>query len=101
VFLSPSREEGFCYALVEAAYCSTPVLASAIDAQKDLALPPEAFVPPEDAAALSSAILRVFHAPDTPQRAQSLEAAKRRVMDSYALNIWAESILRLYSEIHA
>ena len=41
VFLSPSRQEGFCYALVEAAYCLTPVLASAIDAQKDLALPQE------------------------------------------------------------
>ncbi len=101
VFLSPSREEGFCYALVEAAYCKTPVLASAIDAQKDLALPPEAFVPPEDAAALSSAIQRVSHAPDTPERTQTLEAAKRRVVDSYALNIWSESVIRVYSEIHA
>ena len=101
VFLSPSREEGNCYALVEAAYCSTPVLASAINAQKDLALPPEAFVPPEDAAALSSAIQRVFHAPDTPERAHTLEAAKRRVVDSYALNIWSASVIRVYSEIHA
>jgi len=101
VFLSPSREEGFCYALVEAAYCSTPVLASAIDAQKDLALPSEAFVPPEDAAALSSAILRILHADNTPERAQALEAAKRRVVDSYALNIWSERVLSVYSEIHA
>ena len=43
VFFSPSRQEGFCYALIEAAYCRTPVLASAIDAQRDLALPQEAF----------------------------------------------------------
>lgn len=100
VFLSPSREEGFCYALIEAAYCSTPVLASAIDAQKDLALPPEAFVPPEDAAALLSAILRVLQAPDTPERAQALEAAKRRVVDSYALNIWSERVRSVYFEIH-
>ena len=101
VFLSPSREEGFCYALVEAVYCETPVLASAIDAQKDLVLPPESFVPPEDAATLSSAIQRVFHAPDTPERAHTLEAAKRRVVDSYALNIWSASVIRVYSEIHA
>lgn len=101
VFLSPSREEGFCYALVEAAYCCTPVLASAIDAQKDLALPPEAFVPPEDVAALSGAILRVFQAPDTPERAQALEAAKRRVVDSYALNTWSERVLGVYLEIRA
>ena len=60
VFLSPSRQEGFCYALVEAAYCRTPVLASAIDAQKDLALPMSAFFPPQDAGALSIAIQRVL-----------------------------------------
>lgn len=101
VFLSPSREEGFCYALVEAAYCKTPTLASAIDAQKDLALPSEAFVPPEDTAALSGAIQRVLHAADAPERAQSLEAAKRRVVESYALNVWAERVVAVYSEIHA
>ncbi len=99
VFLSPSREEGFCYALVEAAYCGVPVLASAIDAQKDLALPPEAFVPPEDAAALSGAILRELSAPYTPERERALEEAKRRVVDSYALNAWSERVLRVYLEI--
>ncbi len=58
VFLSPSRQEGFCYALIEAAYSRTPVLASAIDAQKDLALPQSSFFPPKDAAALASAKVR-------------------------------------------
>ena len=101
VFLSPSREEGFCYALVEAAYCKTLVLASAIDAQKDLALPPESFVPPDDAAALSSAILRELNAPHTPERERALEAAKRRVVDSYALNVWSERVLGVYLEILA
>ena len=99
VFLSPSREEGFCYALIEAAYCKTPVLASAIDAQRDLALPPESFVSPEDATALSGAIARVLHVPNTPEREQTLETAKRRVIESYALDVWAENVRRIYDDL--
>lgn len=99
VFLSPSRQEGFCYALIEAAYCRTPVLASAIDAQKDLALPQSAFFPPRDATALSKAMLRVLSEEDTPSRAQMLEQAGERVRKTYALSRWAERVCAVYSEI--
>jgi len=99
VFLSPSRQEGFCYALVEAAYCRTPVLASAIDAQKDLALPQSSFFPPRDANALSSALLRVLREEHTPSRAQMLEHAGERVRQTYALSRWAERVCAAYDEI--
>ena len=99
VFLSPSREEGFCYSLVEAVYCQTPVLASAIDAQRDLALPQNAFVPPENARSLSAAIRRVLHEPDAPEQRDTLEQAKRRVVEAYALSGWAERVAGVYSEI--
>ncbi len=99
VFLSPSRQEGFCYALVEAAYCRTPVLASAINAQKDLALPKSAFFPPEDVEALASALLRVLSEEHTASRAQALEQAGERVRQTYALSRWAERVLAAYLEI--
>ena len=99
VFLSPSRQEGFCYALVEAAYCRTPVLASAINAQKDLALPKSAFFPPEDVEALASALLRVLSEEHTASRAQELEQAGERVRQTYALSRWAERVLAAYLEI--
>ena len=99
VFLSPSRQEGFCYALVEAAYCRTPVLASAIDAQKDLALPQTAFFPPEDARALSAALLRVLREEPSPERTQDLEQASERVRQTYALSRWAERVCAAYDEI--
>lgn len=35
-FLSPSREEGFCYSAVEAAYCKCPVIASDISGQNGI-----------------------------------------------------------------
>ena len=99
VFLSPSRQEGFCYALVEAAYCRTPVLASAIDAQKDLALPKSSFFPPENAAALSSAIHRVLSEEPSSSRALSLEQAGARVKQIYALSSWAARVCAAYAEI--
>ena len=99
VFLSPSRQEGFCYALVEAAYCRTPVLASAIAAQKDLALPKSAFFPPEDAEALSFALQRILGEERTASRTLALEQAGERVRQTYALSRWAARVCAAYSEI--
>jgi glycosyltransferase involved in cell wall biosynthesis len=99
VFLSPSRQEGFCYALIEAAYCRTPVLASAIDAQKDLALPQSVFFPPQDSAALFAAISRVLRDKDTPKHLAALEQTGARVTQIYALSRWAEHVCGAYREI--
>ncbi len=99
VFLSPSRQEGFCYALVEAAYCQTPVLASAIDAQKDLALPQEAFFPPQDPAALADAMHRILARKDTPESRALLTQAKQRVVGTYSLSRWVEAVVSVYREI--
>ena len=99
VFLSPSRQEGFCYALVEAAYCQTPVLASNIDAQKDLALPKNSFFHSQDAAALSSALNRVLSEERSASRTLALEQAAQRVRQIYALFRWAERVLEAYCEI--
>lgn len=99
VFLSPSRQEGFCYALVEAAYCRTPVLASAIDAQKDLALPQEAFFPPQDSISLSRAISRVIHETGTPRHRISLVQTADRVAQTYSLSRWAERVCAAYDGV--
>ena len=99
VFLSPSRQEGFCYALVEAVYCHTPVLASKIDAQRDLALPQSAFFPPQDAAQLCSALHRVLSEEKTASRALMLEQAAVRVEQTYALSRWAGRVCGSYDEI--
>jgi len=99
VFLSPSREEGFCYSLVEAAYCMVPVLASAIDAQRDLALPQDAFFAPNDEQALTGAIRRVLCKPDSPAKTEALAQAKRRVTESYSLQAWANTLARIYGGI--
>ncbi|MEA5047756.1 MAG: glycosyltransferase family 4 protein [Eubacteriales bacterium] len=97
LFFSPSREEGFCYSLVEAAYCQTPVLASAIDAQKDLALPEESFFDPNDEEALARAIRRTLNEPDSPDKADALALARERVIQTYSLTAWADTVVKIYS----
>ncbi len=99
VFLSPSRQEGFCYALIEAAYCRTPVLASNIDAQRDLALPQSAFFSPRDAGALSEALERVLFAPDSSAVYDALEQTGRAVTDTYSLSRWARTVADVYRAI--
>ena len=74
-------------------------LASAIDAQKDLALPMSAFFPPQDAGALSIAIQRVLSEEHSQERTLNLEQASERVEQTYALSRWAEHVYAAYSEI--
>lgn len=99
VFLSPSREEGFCYALVEAVYCKVPVVASAIDAQKDLHLPEQAFCVPGNVSSLADAISLQLDLPSKPVFEQTLEDAKRRVVAAYSLSAWADAVALSYRNL--
>ncbi|HWP22100.1 MAG TPA: glycosyltransferase family 4 protein [Candidatus Cryosericum sp.] len=99
VFLSPSREEGFCYALVEAVYCKVSVVASAIDAQKDLRLPESAFCVPGDVKSLAGAILRQLEQTRSEGRDDALEEAKRRVVAAYSLSAWADAVALSYRNL--
>ncbi len=99
VFISPSREEGFCYALVEAAYCETPVAASAIAAQRDLQLPESSFCRPEDTQSLSDTILRQMSLFEKCADSDALRAAKERVIAAYSLSSWADAVLTAYDSL--
>jgi glycosyltransferase involved in cell wall biosynthesis len=99
VFLSPSREEGFCYALVEAVYSKIPVVASAIDAQKDLHLPKQAFCVPGDASSLADAISLQLDLPTKQGFEQVLEDAKQRVVQAYSLSAWADTVIAAYRDL--
>lgn len=96
VFCSPSREEGFCYALIEATYCLVPVVASAIDAQRDLALPQDAFCKPNDASDLA---LHIRSALTEPRSRTALDNARARVEAAYSLAAWTNAVMRVYDAL--
>ncbi|MGC9195163.1 MAG: glycosyltransferase family 4 protein [Syntrophobacteraceae bacterium] len=97
LFISPSREEGFCYALVEAAYCKTPTAASMIPAQKELELPYCKWFQSGNANELASIIANLATKGGIPD--QLLEKQKISVTQRYDLAVWANSLLEMYDRI--
>ncbi len=97
LFISPSRQEGFCYALLEAAYCRLPVAASDIPAQKNLRLTGEVWVKAGDAAALKAGIDKALY--DSKQ--ELLDSQKAVVAEHYQLDRWVQRVLDVYDEVIA
>ncbi|OPX44190.1 putative glycosyltransferase EpsJ [Ruminiclostridium hungatei] len=95
LFISPSRQEGFCYALVEAAYCKVPVVASDIPAQKNLRLTRDVWVKAGDTGALKAGIEKALYS----SRQELLDAQKAIVEEHYELDRWARRVSDVYNEV--
>lgn len=95
LFISPSRQEGFCYALVEAAYCKVPVVASDIPAQKNLKLVGDVWVKSRDTVSLKAGIEKALYCSNQ----ELLESQKAIVAEHYQLDRWAQKVLDIYRQI--
>lgn len=91
VFLSPSREEGFCYSAVEASYCGCCVIASEIPAQRDLQLPECRWFESDNAEELSNRIQDVLIANPIISEEQIIKLKKK-----YNISKWAKAIVDIY-----
>ena len=97
VFLSASRTEGIPYALLEAAYCGTPVAASDIPGQKELKIPYKAEFECENEEELYTAVASLLSRPEETARRESAEA-KEYIKQSFAMDRWTGEILKLYAD---
>ncbi len=95
LFISPSRQEGFCYALVEATYCKVPVVASDIPAQKNLKLAGDVWVKAGDTGRLKAGIEKALNSSNQ----ELLETQKTIVAEHYQLDSWAQKVLDIYKQI--
>lgn len=95
VFISPSRKEGFCYSLIEAAYCKTPVLASNIPAQSNLKLLGDVWFKTESVEQLKEHLYKVLEFKDS----KLLEAQRKIVIRNYSIDRWCKEILEVYGEV--
>jgi glycosyltransferase involved in cell wall biosynthesis len=79
----PSWREGFPNAVLEAAACGVPVIASCCTGSRDAVVPGVTgfLVPAGDPGAISHAVLGLFQAPDRCKRISS--AARSWVMEKY------------------
>lgn len=88
VFISPSREEGLPYALIEAAYCGLRLVASDIGGQTALGIPGLAHFKSEDPRGLYDA-LRAENSSPAP--------ARDYVVKRFRLEKWVRDIVGLYA----
>lgn len=89
-FLSPSREEGFCYALPEAAYCGCKIVFSDIEGQIHAAdIPDSISFESENIESLQNQLKNVL-------KTEKSSAAKEYVYDRYNLSKWSEAITNIY-----
>lgn len=101
VVVVPSRWEGFCLAAVEGMASGRPVVASNVDALREVIVDGETglLVPPDDPAALARAIVSVL---DDPDRAAALGAGGRaRAERAFPVDRMIESTADVYADLLA
>lgn len=97
IFLSASRREGFCYAIVEAAYCKNTVIASDCEgqlchAQKNLDI---LWFENENSRSLSEAIQKAINLLDDDELK---EKNKALAVQNYNIDAWANSVIEAYKD---
>ncbi len=91
LFLSTSRQEGFCYSVVEAAYCGCKIVASRIPAQKDLEVPNVEWFESENVEDLANVIKLQIG-----RTAAYNKSVKEKLMKRYSLCTWVKNMVEVY-----
>lgn len=97
VFLSPSREEGLPYSVIEAGYAECGVVLSDISAQRHMKIPYARWHKNENAEDLSKKILESLQNQD--EKRKNLEEVRRKLQELYMLDRWSQKMLSLYEDV--
>lgn len=94
LFLSPSREEGLPYSVLEAGFCKCVVVLSDIPAQKNLEIPYTVWFESENAGALAQAIEKALKL--YPEKEKNIWRSQQQLLKKYSVQAWAEQISLVY-----
>jgi glycosyltransferase involved in cell wall biosynthesis len=97
IFLSPSREEGLPYSVIEAAYSRCNIVLSDISAQRNLKIPYAYWFNSEDIEDFKEKILMAIQCHD--EKVRNMDYVKQNITESYALKSWADEIIKIYDLI--
>ncbi len=97
LFLSPSREEGLPYSVIEAAYSKCSVVLSDISAQAKLRIKYGYWFPDGNVEAFADAILQAEN--EHAQKIVHWEEVKAYMKEQYALETWSEQVVELYRNV--
>ena len=97
-FISASREEGFCNALVESAYCERPIITSDIPGPQSLRIPHTYKFESENVAELQDAMTSLIALTEA-QKENIVSDQKDYVVKNFDLDQWARKISGIYKEL--
>lgn len=98
VFISPSREEGLPYSVIEASYCLCSVVVSDIPPQKCLQeIPYMVYHKAGDAKSLKESIEKALS--QHQKRTNDIEAIRGFLRKNYSIDKWTESIMDIYNKV--
>lgn len=97
LFISPSREEGLCYSLIEAAYCGCIVVASDISGQNELEIPQIVWCKKEDENDLADKIQNMMSI-SADEKTIILNGQKTVVEQKYSISRWADEVEKYYRD---
>lgn len=95
LFLAASRQEGFSYAVVEAAYCKTPVIASDIPAHVEHGLKSMLTFQSENVEAYARVLDNGIMQLSDPAYLQAVEEDARYVAKKYPIQKWVRQVAQL------
>lgn len=96
IFLSPSREEGLPYSLLEAAYCHCNVVYSDISAQNNLIVPYGKMHQENNYLSLAEAIEEVGKMGNV--KMENYESATAILKNNYSVEKWTKEIIEIYEK---
>ena len=96
VLVMPSRHESFPYVILEAMAAQIPIIASNVGGIAE-ALPVACLVPPEDVAALKTAMDSAAQGSNAMQLAEKLQESARR---NYSVAGMVDGICSFYGALH-
>ena len=96
LFISPSREEGLCYSLIEAAYCGCIVVASYISGQYELEIPQIVWCKKENSNDLARAIYDVIKLSQDDIK-DKITRQKEAVLKKYSVSRWVDDVMEYYT----
>lgn len=97
LFLSPSREEGLPYSVIEAEYCKCSVVLSDISAQCKLKLKYGHWFKEGDVADLEEKIKEAIS--EREKKLSDMEEVRKYMKKEYSLSEWCAKILEIYDKV--
>ena len=101
VFLSPSREEGWTWAIDEAAYCGCQVIASKIPGQDENTVPGFVWCGNPNKGDITQEMAdKILYLAKLPkqEKEKNTKVARDYMMKEFSMDKWVENILAVYND---